>query len=56
VIFEQFKCAIHRDARDIAIDLLRPFEYFSGIQVLRSTLHHLKNYAALARQADAARA
>ena len=54
VFLEKLECAVHRNACDIRIDLLSPFEYLPGIEMLGSALHHLKNNAALPRKTNAA--
>ena len=52
-VLQKFKSAIDGDARDIRIDLLRPFENFPGVEMLRRAFHYLKHHATLACQANA---
>ena len=52
-LLEQFEGAINSDPRDFRVDLLRPFENFSCIEVARSTFDYLKQDTALARQTNA---
>jgi hypothetical protein len=54
VAFQQVDGAIDGDAGDAWVQLLRPFEDFSGVQVPPRGFHHLEQHAALARQPDAA--
>jgi hypothetical protein len=53
-MLEQLEGAVHRDASNVGIDLLRQFEDFAGIEMLRRAFHDLQDHAALAGQADAA--
>jgi len=56
VTLQQVERAINRDARNVRVDFLSSVQDFVGVHVARGRLHHLQDDAALAGEADAARA
>ena len=53
-LLQHVECSIYGDAMDPGVHLLRAFENGAGVQMALGVVHHLKQDAALAREADTA--